>query len=181
MTDFAVDSIDEANAAQLIQLRSTYEEILKVAAMHLSEKTTKEQLVKLLRICAFIGNTKITDRLLQLVKPKMNTLDNQELSQLFQSLVLLPKQDTGFTKSLELMTLRRIHSLDADHMSQIIRAYSLLVEQRKLGSPASVTFVQAFEQKIAGNYQVFQLNIDSLTQACTALFKLYRLTRSGPD
>jgi hypothetical protein len=70
-------------------MRTTYEEVLKLAAMHLSEKTGKEQLVKLLRICSFIGNDKLTSRLLQLVKPKMNSLDNQELSLLYQSLVLL--------------------------------------------------------------------------------------------
>lgn len=52
------------------------------------------------------------------------------------------------------MTLRRIHALDADHISQITKAYSLLCEQAKLEAP-SVTFVQALENKIAGNYQVF--------------------------
>lgn len=76
MTDFAVRQMEDSEASQFVQLRTTYEEILKVAAMHLSDKTSKEQLIKLLRICAFIGNDKITSRLVQLVKPKMNTLDN---------------------------------------------------------------------------------------------------------
>lgn len=143
--------------------------------MHLSDKTTKEQLVKLLRICAFIGNDQITSRLVQLIKTKMNSLDNQELSYLFQSLVLLPMQDASFSKTLELMTLRRIHALEADHIAQIIKAYSMLVEQDKLY--ASVTFVQACEQKISGNRQVFQQNLNSLVQAATALFRLYRLSR----
>ena len=83
MTDFAVSQINENDNQDFVKLRTTYEEILKIAAMNLSEKTTKEQLVKLLRICAFIGNDQITARLLQLVKPKMNSLDNQELSYLF--------------------------------------------------------------------------------------------------
>jgi hypothetical protein len=91
--------------------------------------------------------------------------------------VLLGKQEASFTKALELMTLRRIHALDADHISQIIKSYSLLVEQDKLGSPTSVTFVQAFEQKISGNHQVFQQNLNSLVMASVALFKLFRLSR----
>ena len=53
----------------------------------------------------------------------------------------------------------------------------MLAEQDKLGSPVSVTFVQAFEQKIAGNQQVFQQNLNSLMIAASALFKLYRFSR----
>ena len=177
MTNFAIGQIDENDSQEFVKLRTTYDEILKIAAMHLSERTGKEQLVKLLRICSFIGNDKLTDRLLALVKPKMNSLDNQELSHLYQILVLLQKQDPSFTKSLELMTLRRIHALEADHVSQIIKSYSMLLEQGKLGSPVSVTFVQAFEQKIAGNHQVFHENLNSLIQAAVALLKLYRLSR----
>lgn len=52
MTDFAINSLEDNDYSNL---RQTYEEILKVAAMHLTEKTQKEQLIKLLRICAFIG------------------------------------------------------------------------------------------------------------------------------
>ena len=115
--------------------------------------------------------------MLELVKPKINTLDNQELSHLFQSLVLLPPQDVSFTKPLELMTMRRIHAIDADHVAQIIKAYAMLLEQNKLASGASITFVQTFEQKISGNQQVFQRSLNSLVQAAAALCKLYVLSR----
>ena len=53
----------------------------------------------------------------------------------------------------------------------------MLAELDKLGSPVSVTVVQAFEQKIAGNQQVFQQNLNSLMIAASALFKLYRFSR----
>lgn len=76
MTNFAVEQMDENDSKEIVRMRTTYEEVLKLAAMHLSEKTGKEQLVKLLRICSFIGNDKLTSRLLQLVKPKMSSLDN---------------------------------------------------------------------------------------------------------
>jgi len=61
-------------------MRTTYEEILKVASMHLSEKTNAQILLKLLRICSFIGNSQITGKLVQLIKPKINSLENGELS-----------------------------------------------------------------------------------------------------
>jgi hypothetical protein len=76
MADVAIEQINDNNSQEFVRMRNTYEEMLKIAAMHLSEKTSKEQLIKLLRICSFIGNEKLTSRLLLLVKPKMNSLDN---------------------------------------------------------------------------------------------------------
>jgi HSP90 family molecular chaperone len=76
MTDYAIEQMNEKNSQEFVRMRNTYDEMLKIAAMHLSEKTSKEQLIKLLRICSFIGNDKLTSRLLLLVKPKMNSLDN---------------------------------------------------------------------------------------------------------
>jgi HSP90 family molecular chaperone len=76
MTDYAIEQMNEKNSQEFVRMRNTYDEMLKIAAMHLSEKTNKEQLIKLLRICSFIGNDKLTSRLLLLVKPKMNSLDN---------------------------------------------------------------------------------------------------------
>ena len=65
MTSDAASQIDESQAAaaaeehsssrsNLIHQRQTFEEILKLSAQSLSNKTEPETLVKLLRICAFI-------------------------------------------------------------------------------------------------------------------------------
>ena len=59
MTQSAAMEIDENGDEMdsnrvLIQQRQTFEEILKLSAQSLSNKTEPETLVKLLRICAFI-------------------------------------------------------------------------------------------------------------------------------
>ena len=90
---------------------------MKLSAQSLSNKTEPETLVKLLRICAFIEHNKVTSKLLEYLKPKLSSLDNIELSQIFQSLVLLPVQDASFIKSVELMTMRRLHALHIDQLS----------------------------------------------------------------
>ena len=77
----------------MILQRQTFEDILKLSARSLSNKTSGETLVKLLRICAFIEHDKLTGKLIEYLKSKTSHLDNQEVSQIFQSLVLLPKQD----------------------------------------------------------------------------------------
>jgi len=93
MTHSAASELDSdpsmASSRALISQRQTFEEILKLSAQSLSNKTEAETLVKLLRICAFIEHDQITSRLVEYLKPKLNHLDNQELSQIFQSLVLL--------------------------------------------------------------------------------------------
>ena len=75
---------------ELIQQKQTFEEILKLSAKALSNKTPAETLVKLLRICAFLEHREVTGRILEYLKPKITHLDNQEISHIFQSLVLVP-------------------------------------------------------------------------------------------
>jgi len=67
---------DGASSRALIQQRQTFEEILKLSAQTLSNKTEAETLVKLIRICAFIDHNKITSKLLEYLKPKTSHLDN---------------------------------------------------------------------------------------------------------
>ena len=67
---------DGASSRALIQQRQIFEEILKLSAQSLSNKTEAETLVKLIRICAFIENNKMTSKLLDLLKPKTSHLDN---------------------------------------------------------------------------------------------------------
>ena len=113
----ASQSLDLDSKRGLIEQRQIFEDILKLSASSLSNKTSADTLVKLLRICAFIENVQLTDRLTEYLKPKVNQLENQELSQVFQSLVLLPTQDSKFIKTMELLTMRRMHSLNEDQLS----------------------------------------------------------------
>ena len=85
MTTSAAEHLDEEETSgrALINQRQTFEEILKLAAQSLSNKTEADTLVKLIRICAFIEHNQLTAKLLQYLKPKVSHLDNQELSQIF--------------------------------------------------------------------------------------------------
>ena len=124
-----LDNAEQGAGSQaLISQRQNFEDILKLSAQSLSNKTEAETLVKLIRICAFIEHKQLTGKLLEYLKPKLSHLENQEISQVFQSLVLLPPQDTSFMKTLELLTLRRLHSFHIDQLSQIIKAYSLQLQ-----------------------------------------------------
>lgn len=105
--------------------------------------------MKLLRICAFIEHDKLTGKLVEYLKSKASHLDNQEVSQVFQSLVLLTPQEPTFIKTMELLTLRRLHSLHIDQLSQIIKAYSLMAQHGKIAQP-SISFLQAFEAIFEG-------------------------------
>jgi len=42
MADVAIEQINDNNSQDFVRMRNTYEEMLKIAAMHLSEKTSKE-------------------------------------------------------------------------------------------------------------------------------------------
>ena len=64
----------------MFQQRAVYEDVLKLAASQLSNKTEADSLVKLLRICGFIGQDQMTAKLLEYLKPKLNNLGNNDLS-----------------------------------------------------------------------------------------------------
>ena len=83
--------MDNTDGRVLKNQKAIFEDILKLSAHTLSNKTNADTLVKLIRICAFIEHDKLTDKLTEYLKPKLNQLNNQELSQIYQSLVLLPK------------------------------------------------------------------------------------------
>jgi hypothetical protein len=68
----------------------------------------------------------ITDKLMELLKPKLNTTSNDELAQVFSALVLLPPQESKFVKTLELLTLRRSHTLDPAQISQLLKSYAYM-------------------------------------------------------
>lgn len=124
----------------------------------------------------------MTGKLLEYLKPKISSLDNVEVSQIFQSLVLLPTQDASFIKSVELMTIRRLHSLHIDQLSQIIKAYSLLIQQGKLANGPSITFVQAFEAIYEGKCAQYGTeNMGGLAQALSAFLRIHKVTKQGRD
>jgi hypothetical protein len=68
----ASQSLDLDSKRGLIEQRQIFEDILKLSASSLSNKTSADTLVKLLRICAFIENVQLTDRLTEYLKPKVN-------------------------------------------------------------------------------------------------------------
>lgn len=77
--------------------RSTYEDILKLSAQQLSNKTDGETLVKLLRMVSFVPPTsntlELASELCTYLKPKLFALENADLCNVHTALVLLPKQD----------------------------------------------------------------------------------------
>ena len=63
-----------------IQQRNNFEDILKLSAAALSNKTEAKTLVKLLRICAYIEHYQLTSKLTEYLKPKLNQLENHDLT-----------------------------------------------------------------------------------------------------
>lgn len=57
------------------------------------------------------ADRKLVQSLLEHLKLKVFTLENDQLSQVYQVLVLFPSNDVRFLKSLEIMTMRRLYSL----------------------------------------------------------------------
>lgn len=96
----------------VIEQRQVFEESLKLAAASLSNRTPVSILISLLRVSTFLDNTPLSLRLVDYIKPKMNTLSNEEVASLHSSLVLVSSTiDPKVVKLLEYVTLRRVHSL----------------------------------------------------------------------
>jgi len=94
---------------------------LKYAAANLSNKTSASSLVSLLRQTAFLDNHELAEKLLGYLKHKLSQLSNEEISQVYSSLVLLKpaSMDHKTLKVLEYLTLRRVHSLDLKEVTLI--------------------------------------------------------------
>ena len=86
------------------------------------------------------------------------------------SLVPQQKDHSSFVKTVELLTLRRLHTIEIDLLSNIIKAYSLLVYQ-KLIAP-SATFIHALETTLVSKLTQYYENKGSLCQAISALIRL---------
>jgi hypothetical protein len=102
----------------VIEQRQVFEESLKLAAANLSNRTPVSILISLLRVSTFLDNTPLSLRLVDYIKPKMNTLSNEEVASLHSSLVLVSsKLDPKIIKLLEYVTLRRVHSLSPSEIT----------------------------------------------------------------
>ena len=66
-----------------------FEDSLKFAASNLSNKTDATTLVQLLRTTAFLDNQQLAGKLLEYLKSKVSQVSNEELCQVYSSLVLL--------------------------------------------------------------------------------------------
>ena len=123
-----------------------FEDSLKLAASLLSNKTEASVLVQLMRTTAFIDNQELSEKLGDYLKVKASTLSNEELSQVYASLVLLKKNNPKLLKLLEYLTLRRIHGLQPSEISKIISSYTYLCLQGK--QHLSSSFIKTFEYVI---------------------------------
>ena len=115
---------DTEEQDQVKYQRSLFEDSLKYAAANLSNKTSPSSLVSLLRQTAFLDNQELADKLLGYLKHKLSQLSNEEISQVYSSLVLLKPAavDPKTLKVLEYLTLRRVHSLDLKELALIGKA-----------------------------------------------------------
>ena len=98
-----------------------------------------------------------------------------ELTQLFQVLTLLPKEkdQTSFMKTMELLTLRRVHTFSEEELSSIIKAYSLLVQQDLI--VASTTFIGVLDSVVLSKHQQYFKYKGALCQAIAAFMRLEEL------
>jgi len=115
---------DTEEQDQVKYQRSLFEDSLKYASANLSNKTSPSSLVSLLRQTAFLDNQELADKLLGYLKHKLSQLSNEEISQVYSSLVLLKPAavDPKTLKVLEYLTLRRVHSLDLKELALIGKA-----------------------------------------------------------
>ena len=72
-------------------------------------------------------------------------------------------------KTLELLTLRRSHTLESQDVSQIVKSYAYLTAKGKVVAP-STSFIQAFELLIVSKWQDYTLS--ELCQATAALIHI---------
>lgn len=81
----AVESTD------LAQQRTKFEDILKLSAQSISNKTEAVTLVKMLKLSAFVEHQDpaLLKLLAEYLRPKVFQLENEDLAQLFTPLVIL--------------------------------------------------------------------------------------------
>lgn len=74
---------------EVAEQRIVFEDSLKFAASQLSNKTDAATLVKLLRTTAFLDNQELAVRLTAYLRAKVSQVSNEELAQVYASMVLL--------------------------------------------------------------------------------------------
>ena len=77
---------------ELVDQRHHFEDMLKVGAASVTGKTDASSLVKLLRMAVFVEDrdSQLVAKLLDLLQPKVFTLENEEIASLHAALVLIP-------------------------------------------------------------------------------------------
>ncbi|CDW73947.1 UNKNOWN [Stylonychia lemnae] len=141
--------------------------------MNLSNKTDATALVQLLRNAAFLDHQDISSKLLEYLRHKLSNASNEELSYVFTSLVLLRSVDAKFFKHLEILTLRRAHSLEPSIIGKVISSYAYLCNQKKIS--LSTSFIKTFEYLIMN--KLAELSPNEKIMTLIAFLKLQRLTQ----
>ncbi|TNV86039.1 hypothetical protein FGO68_gene9977 [Halteria grandinella] len=157
---------------EIAQQRSMFEDSLKFAASSLSNKTDASKLVRLLRTTAFLDNQQIGTRLVEYLKTKISQVSNEELAQVYSSLVLLKQTDQKLIKILEYLTLRRVHSLPHKELTKILTSYGYLCIKGK--TTVSSSFVKTFEYVVMNKMHDFTLN--DLGQCLISLIRLQKMS-----
>ena len=107
-------------------------------------------------------------QLLTHLKPKIFSLENEDLTQLISSIVLLKEVcDPKTLKAIENLTLRRLHSLNNDQFVRILKSYSLIDPSRV---PKSIAFVKTFIQLC--ETKIDEFHVDELSILVSALIRL---------
>ena len=152
--------------------RAAFEDSLKFAASNLSNKTDATTLVQLLKTTAFLDNQQLTQSLTEYIKHKASQTSNDELAQVYASLVLLKKEliDSKLLKVMEYLTLRRVHGIAMKEISSIIYSYGYLCQQGK--TQVSSSFVKTLEYVIMN--KIHQFTQDQLSQCFISLVRLQR-------
>lgn len=157
---------------EMNEQRSNYEDILKISAANLSNKTEATDLVKMLRMCSYIErqDPELSTRLVEHLRPKIFQLDNDDLTQLFTPLVLMAQQgvwDDKLIKTLERSTLGKAHSMSVSQVARILKAYSLL----KIPVPKSISLVKALQGICL--VKVDEFSMDQLMMCISALIRFH--------
>eukprot|EP00347_Sterkiella_histriomuscorum_P009748 403340039 len=150
------ENLDQVSKDELYQQRREFEETMKLSAQSLSNKTEITNLVLLFKNAAFLDNQQICLKLVEYLRSKISQVSNEELAQVYASLVLYRYKDPKLLKHLEYLALRRIHGFKPAEITKILTSYSYLCLQGKC--QASNSFIKTLEFVLVNKLHEFSIN-----------------------
>ncbi len=130
--------------------------------------------MKLLKMCTLIEkqDSTLLQQLVDYLHPKVFSLSNDDLAQLYAPLVLMNTigmRDNKLLKAVESLTLRRLYQLEHAQIAKITKAYSLLQGQ-------SVSLIKTISAIVVTKADEFSAS--DLCMCISALSRLNQVTNT---